>query len=284
MIYYMDLCSDLGNDCATCLAEHLSGSVENFSVLMNKKARELGLSNTNFVTPHGLDDENHYTTAYELSLLTDYALKNETFKNIVSTKSYNISFNGSSRTISNTNELLGNLSGVYGVKTGFTFEAGRCLVSACKRGELDIIVVVLGANTKSIRTKDSSTLINYIFNNYSYTNISSTINSSFEKYIPWFNENCLLEKTTTCPILKLKELDNYEFPLSNNSALDLSTKIYTLTSFSPSIKKDSKIGTLELFNGDKLLCTSDIILDNELIKNNWFYYFNLILHNPFYTK
>lgn len=98
-----------GNDCAIALAEHLSGNVENFSILMNKKAKELGLSNTNFVTPHGLDDPNHYTTAYELAILTDYALKNEQFKSIVSTKSCTISFNGFSRTISNTNELLGNL-------------------------------------------------------------------------------------------------------------------------------------------------------------------------------
>lgn len=270
-----------GNDCAIALAEHLAGSVENFSVLMNEKAKELGLSNTNFITPHGLDDINHYTTAYELSILTDYALKNEQFKSIVSTKSCTISFNGSPRTISNTNELLGNLSGVYGVKTGFTFEAGRCLVSACKRDTLDIIVVVLGANTKSMRTKDSSNLINYIFNNYSYVDVSSTINNSFNEYLPFFNKNCFLEKTTTSPILKLGSLNNYNFPLSNSNALELSTKIYTLNSFSPSIKKDSKIGTLELYNDDNLLCSVDILLDNELVRNNFWYYFNLIIRNPF---
>ena len=201
-----------GNDCAIALAEHIAGSVENFSVLMNEKAKELGLSNTNFVTPHGLDDANHYTTAYELGILTDYALKNEQFKSIVSTKSCTISFNGAPRTISNTNELLGNLNGVYGVKTGFTFEAGRCLVSACKRDDLDIIVVVLGANTKSIRTRDSSSLIKYIFNTYSYVNVSSTINNSFNEYIPFFAKNCFLEKTTTTPILKLGNLNNYNFP------------------------------------------------------------------------
>ena len=69
-----------GNDCAVAIAEEISGSVENFSNLMNNKAKELNLSNTNFVTPHGLDDPNHFTTAYELALLTNYALKNETFK------------------------------------------------------------------------------------------------------------------------------------------------------------------------------------------------------------
>ena len=157
-----------GNDCAIAIAEHISGSVENFSYLMNSKAFELGLLNSNFVTPHGLDNPNHYTTAYDLAILTDYALKNSDFKKIVSTKIATISFNGYPREISNTNELLGNIDGVYGVKTGFTFEAGRCLVSSCARNNLDIIVVVLGADTKSIRTKDSKNLINYIFSNYSY--------------------------------------------------------------------------------------------------------------------
>lgn len=75
-----------GNDCAIAIAEHIGNTVEGFSTIMNNKAKELGLTNTNFTSPHGLDNENHYTTAYDLALITDYALKNNTFKNIVSTK------------------------------------------------------------------------------------------------------------------------------------------------------------------------------------------------------
>ena len=101
---------------------------------MNNTAKKIGLNNTNFVTPHGLDDENHYTTAYELALLTNYALKNETFKQIVNTKVATITINNSTRQICNTNELLGYLEGVNGVKTGFTNGAGRCLVTSCTRG------------------------------------------------------------------------------------------------------------------------------------------------------
>ena len=100
---------------------------------MNKKAEEIGLKNTHFVTPHGLDDIEHYTTAYELAVLTDYALKNETFSKIVNTKSTTISINNVPRSIYNTNELLGTLNGVDGVKTGFTNNAGRCLVTSCTR-------------------------------------------------------------------------------------------------------------------------------------------------------
>lgn len=244
---------------------------------MNEKAKELNLKNTNFVTPHGLDDPNHYTTAYDLAILTDYALKNNTFRNIVGTKNCTISFNGYPRTLSNTNELLGNLDGVYGVKTGFTFEAGRCLVSSCKRNDLDIIVVVLGANTKKIRTLDSSNLINYIYKTYKYVDVSSIINETFDNYIPYFNTHYTLEKTTTQPLLKLKQLENSNFPLSNEEVLELSTKIYVDTNFTPNILKDSKVGEILLYKNNTFLCKADILLDNNLPKNTWKYYFKNIL-------
>ena len=262
-----------GNDCAVALAEHISGSVENFSLLMNSKAFELGLLNSHFVTPHGLDHENHYTTAYDLAILTNYALKNNQFKKIVSTKTKSIYFNNYLKEISNTNELLGILDGVYGVKTGFTFGAGRCLVSAYSNNNLDIITVVLGANTKSIRTKDSKNLINYISNNYAYTDVSSIIHDSFSKYISHFKKIYNIKKTCSVPILKLEYLENHEYPLLKNETNNLHSKIYTITSFTPHIPSKSIVGKLELYNKNSLLCTTNIVLDNYLIPNNWYFYF-----------
>ena len=122
-----------GNDAAVAIAEYVGSSVQGFADMMNKKAQELGLTDTNFVTPHGLDNSKHYTTAYELAKLTDYALQNEKFAQIVGTKQTSITINGVPRTISNTNELLGVLNGVVGVKTGFTNGAGRCLVTETKK-------------------------------------------------------------------------------------------------------------------------------------------------------
>ena len=265
-----------GNDCAIAIAEHISGSVQNFSILMNQKAKELGLFNTNFVTPHGLDNSNHFTTAYDLAILTDYALKNLEFKNIVSTKNHTISFNGLPREISNTNELLGNVNGVYGVKTGFTFEAGRCLVSSCKRNNLDIIIVVLGADSKKLRTIDSTNLIDYIFDNYTYVDISSTINKIFLNYIDYFEKNMILKKTSTIPNLKLSSISNYTFPFSKKDSLKLNTKIYLLNTFSPNISPNSVVGKLYVYNNKSLLCSLDIILENTLVKNDWKYYFKEI--------
>lgn len=262
-----------GNDCAIAIAEHISGSVEDFSELMNSKAFELGLCNSNFVTPHGLDNENHYTTAFDLAILTDYALKNTDFRKIVSTKTITISLNGSLREISNTNELLGNLDGVYGVKTGFTFEAGRCLVSACTRRELDIIVVVLGADTKSIRTNDSRSLINYILANYEYIDISNIIDNAFSSFIPYFNNLYYLEKTTSVPILKLENIENYKFPFLKNDISNLKTNIYTITNFNSKVLPGNVVGKLQVFNNENLICNINILLENELIPNNWMFYF-----------
>lgn len=113
-----------GNDAAVALAEHVGGGIEEFADMMNKKAKELGLINSHFITPHGLDKEKHYTTAYELACMADYALKIPKFKEIVSSKNYNITINARSNLIGNTNELLGNLNGVYGVKPVLQMKLG----------------------------------------------------------------------------------------------------------------------------------------------------------------
>ena len=177
LLYGLLLCS--GNDAAIALAEYVAGEVDEFVNLMNNKAKELNLKNTHFVTPHGLDDDKHYTTAYELALITDYALKIEEIGKIVKTKSYTVNINGRSKNINNTNELLGYLQGVYGVKTGFTNGANRCLVTSVKRGDMDLICVVLGADTKKDRGADSIKLIEYIFSNYQMVDIEYMIHDNF---------------------------------------------------------------------------------------------------------
>lgn len=151
LLYGLMLCS--GNDAAVQIAETIGGSVEGFAEMMNKKALDLGLKNTSFTSPHGLDEDGHHTTAYELAILTDYALNNPTFAKVVNTKYYTVTINGKSKDLSNTNELLGYLQGVNGVKTGFTNNAGRCLVTSTSRNGHQIICVVLGADTKKIRTR-----------------------------------------------------------------------------------------------------------------------------------
>ena len=181
LLYGLMLCS--GNDAAVQIAISTAGSVENFAELMNKKAIELELENTHFVTPHGLDRENHYTTALELAKITDYALSIPQILKVVSTKENTVKINGNSKNISNTNELLGYLKGVNGVKTGYTSKAGRCLVTSVNRDDFNIIVVVLGADTKKIRTQDSIKLIEYTYREYELTNINELVKTEYENWL-----------------------------------------------------------------------------------------------------
>ncbi len=145
LLYGLMLAS--GNDAANTIAIVMAGSVHDFAELMNNKAKEIGLKNTNFVTPSGLDDENHYTTAYDLALLTKYALNNSDFATAVSSKSAVLNYGNPPyrRTLTNHNKLLKSFDGCVGVKTGFTKKSGRCLVSAARRDGKLVIAVTLNA-------------------------------------------------------------------------------------------------------------------------------------------
>lgn len=189
---------------------------------MNQKASKLGLTSTHFVTPHGLDEQAHYTSAYELAIITDYALNNKKFSTIVNTKNTTININGNKKTLNNTNELLGNLNGVDGVKTGFTNGAGRCLVTSTTRNGHQIICVVLGADTKKIRTTDSVKLIEYVFSNYEYVNIKEKIESEFEI---WKNKNIAniqIEKgITKVAQICLDKIQYEEIPINKSNIKDI---------------------------------------------------------------
>lgn len=266
-----------GNDAAVALSEFISGNVENFSNLMNKKAQELGLNSTHFVTPHGLDQEEHYTTAHELAIITDYALKNDIFKKIVNTKNYTITINNTPKSLNNTNELLGYLDGIYGVKTGFTNGANRCLVTACKRSNLDIICVVLGADTKKNRTIDSINLINYIFANFTVINIKDVVYKEFKNW----NYNFLIKINKGLSSNLDLYIDASSFPYENIAIQnDLLEKIHTEYNCSKNINapiyENTLIGRIDVTLENKKLFEVSIKNKNSIFKKNtknYLYYF-----------
>lgn len=241
---------------------------------MNKKAEELELENTHFVTPHGLDDSEHYTTAYELALLTDYAMQNEKFARIVGTKTTTISINGYSKQINNTNELLGTLNGVIGVKTGFTNNAGRCLVTETKRGDMDIITVVLCADTKKDRTNDSIKLIEYTYSNFKMVNIEEKIIQEFEN---WRNINTkriqIIKGKNDTINLALGEIKITKMPLRDEDIDKIEYEINTLTTIEAPIPNFTKIGTLTMKINGEIIQTIDILNTEEIEKKDWKHYF-----------
>ncbi|MGB9868091.1 MAG: D-alanyl-D-alanine carboxypeptidase family protein [Bacillota bacterium] len=164
LVYALMLVS--ANDAAVAIGEHLAGSVEAFAELMNLKARQLGCTNTNFVNPHGLDHPNHYTTARDLALIARYAMGNPVFRQVVATKEWQIPWpvKNSTRTLYNENRLLYSEDGT-GVKTGYTTSAGHCMVASAKRGNLEVIVVIL--NGQATFWRDIRKLIDFFFQEYS---------------------------------------------------------------------------------------------------------------------
>lgn len=185
------------NESAVILAEHVSGSQEAFANLMNEKAKEIGCKNTHFVNPNGIHNENHYTTAYDLALIAQYAMKNQTFRDIVKTTSFTLpataSYPSESRTYANTNNLIiydarnrpDNYYYKYatGIKTGYTSAAKNCLVASAEKNGIEYISVVLGASityestgSVSHRYVDTISLFDYAFDNFSFRKLKASNN------------------------------------------------------------------------------------------------------------
>lgn len=168
LLYGMMLNS--GNDAAVALAEHVGGSIPKFAEMMNAKAAELGMKNSHFANPHGLDADGHYSTAYDLAILARAALSNPVFEKIVATRDYRIE--GAVRWIfKNSNRLLGAFPGADGVKTGYTDAAGRCLVSSATQREHRAIAVVLDSVSMY---EDSGALLNYLLAHYDWRTLDAS--------------------------------------------------------------------------------------------------------------
>ncbi len=239
-----------GNDSAQALAYHYGGSTEKFADLMNKKAKEIGAINSNFVNPHGLHDGNHYTTAYDLALITREAMKNDTFKQIVGTKKYQSS-RANQVVFINKNKVLTQYEGGTGVKTGYTKVAGRCLVSSSTRNELDIICVVFNNYNYFA---DSYALMDNAHNNYTSTLIfeKDVVYSSTDKdrnYLYTFDNN--IEAA-------IKEGEK------NNVRVSLDFYDVVLSK----IQKGEVIGECNVYIGEEKLMSNDIVspfdVDNDI--------------------
>lgn len=230
LLHGLLLCS--GNDAAIALAEHVSGSIEVFCEKMNKKAKEIGAINTHFVTPHGLNQEGHFSTAYDLALLADYALNNPYLANIFSKKTETIYINDVPRKINTTNEMLHVYEGADGVKTGFTNQAGRCLVtSATNEKGWQLIAIVLGCDTKNFRTQDSKKLLDYGFNNYEFVNIGEILPK-----VLFFEVEKSKER-----YYKLEINYNYLYPLTEDEKKELRYEQTEISNLEAPVMQDTEL-------------------------------------------
>ena len=260
LMYAMMLRS--GNDAAIAIAEHIGGSVEEFAQMMNRKAAEIGAENTNFVTPHGLDDPQHYSTAYDLALITQYALKNPIFAEIVSTKSS--TFEG--RGINNTNEMLSLYPGTDGVKTGYTGQAGRCLVTSVSLNGNRYISVVLNCASRTQRASNSKSILDYSFANYkNYDYLfegQQVAQLNLHKGIKG-KLNVYAGSTITLP-LKDDERDRIKVDIDIPNTLEAP------------IKADAKVGSIKYELDGKILAQSYVFAKDNVSRKDFYYYFKKI--------
>ena len=274
LLYGLMLCS--GNDAAVQIAISVAGSVEEFADLMNKKAQELGLKNTHFVTPHGLDEDGHYTTAFELAKMTDCALNIPKIAQVVSTRNYIVNINGEQREISNTNELLGYLDGVNGVKTGYTSKAGRCLITSVSRDDFDIIVVVLGADTRKIRSQDTIKLIEYTYKEYELYDLAVLINTEYNNWLRinkkrlWIYKGIKLE-----PDVYIEESRFSEYPIKKNENINIESTATTI--FEAPVYEGTEVGKIVVKNENDIIEEIPIRLKETIgRKNVWQYFVEMI--------
>lgn len=241
-----------GNDAAVALACHVSGSVEEFAKLMEKTAETIGAKNSSFANPHGLDQSEHYTTAYDLALITGYALNNPIFKEIVSTKSYVIGETNKSekRYLTNKNKLLSTLEGCCGVKTGFTSKAGRCLVSASERNDFTTVCVVLNCGPMF---EESASLLNSSYTEFENMKIISKDKEIYNEYILDKNQDKLYLYTD----------EDFYYPLAYGELNNLKLNYNVMLD---NANKDDMVGEIEIFFSNDLIKTLKLYTMNKIDK------------------
>ena len=237
-----------GNDAAETLALELgNGSLENFAELMNQTAKNCGAENSNFVTPHGLDDKEHYTTAYDLAKITSYALKNPVFKEIVSCKKYIIpaTEHNTARTLLNKNKLLSSLDGCDGVKTGYTKKSGRCLVSSCTRNGMQVVCVVLNCGPMF---EDSTNLINKAFEEYKLYEILPSYK---------FVDDVVVEDGKTDKV-RIYNKEGYNVVANETEINKYRVEYDYKKTVKAPIDKDTKLGEVKIYYDNSLIFTDNL--------------------------
>jgi D-alanyl-D-alanine carboxypeptidase (penicillin-binding protein 5/6) len=261
LLYAMLMIS--ANDAAVAVAEHIGDTVEGFADMMNKKARSIGAADSNFVTPHGLDASNQYSTAYDMAIITRYALQNPVFAEIVATSDSYIP----GYSLYNTNELLGAYSGVDGVKTGYTGKAGRCLITTAQRSGMRVISVVFGSPTRSARANATKSLLDYSFEKYKMKNLikAGTVYADVQV------SRGLKGKVS------LVTDQNIVLPLSDAESEVLEVRDYKPSVMNAPVYAGTEAGYVEYLVGGETVAASNLTVAESIRRKNYLDYLAIVL-------
>lgn len=249
------------NDACVAMAEHIAGSVEDFVGKMNEKAKQLGMKDTNFVNTNGLPVDNHYTTAYDIALMSKELLKHDAISKYLTTWIDSVVVGKKQATIglANTNKMVKHYQGTTGVKTGFTQQAKYCLSASAKRGDTHLVAVTLGAETSPERFKDSSALLNFGFANYESVKLCSR------------NDNIAtltLDKAEDNKV-NLVAKDDLSVLIKKGGSKDFTKKIKVSDNPSIPIKKGTVLGKVEVYKDKKLIGKVDLVNTKDINKASY---------------
>lgn len=256
-VTYLDLLYGIilpsGADAVNAIVNNTLG-YNSFIKKMNETAKKIGMNDTSFANPIGKDDENNYSTSSDIAKLLKYALKNETFKKVFTTKSYKTSNGINLESTVNSYKSILNTSEILGAKSGFTKNAGRCLASITTLNGVDYLLVVINSSTSSPSNavKDTITIYDYYSNNYGYKNILN--DDTFIKEIP-----VDLSKEKTYKITGNEDVNKY---LKNGD--EVTYEYVGSDKITFNTKKGSKLGVVNIYNGDELIATSNVYLENNI--------------------
>lgn len=261
LLYGLMLCS--GNDAAVALAIHVGGNVERFVAMMNARAESMGLADTHFVTPNGLHDQNHYTTAYELAKIGTEAMKNEVFREIVSTKYHSTTTGTVERTMKNKNSLLWNYEGAVGIKTGYTMAAGRCLLFAAERNGLLLVGAVL--NCKPM-FEAAEQMLDYGFANYAMCTVVQKGNRIARCFVPDGQKS----------ILALTAKSDIIIPVLKGTEMSIEVRVDLNRGVSAPIIAGDCMGTARFYSSGELIGETELIADESIAARDLAFYLNLL--------
>ncbi len=255
-----------GNDAAVAIAEHVAGSVDKFSEMMNAKAKEIGAYETNFNNPNGLPTDDHYTTAYDLAIISAYAMKNDFFRELVRTQYKTIPWEGHeyNRVVKNKNKLLWQYEGGNGIKTGYTKAAGRCLSAAAERDGMQLISVVLSA---SDMFGDCAKLMDYGFNNYSNKLIQHAgeylgdvnVKQGVKDYFPVYTK------------------EDVYYPLTDEEFGRIEKRVYLEKELNAPVLEGQKAGFVDIWLGTRQIYSVSLTAPNTIGENSYKYNIGKIL-------
>ena len=244
-----------GNDAAVAIAEHISGSVESFAQLMTRRAKELGALNTAFQNPHGLHHPEHYTTAYDLALLSAHAMGLKEFRRIIATPSVLISWPSHpwDRCLYNQNKLFELYPGAEGIKTGWTTPAGRCFIGAARQGNHRLISVVLDAPQM---WEDTVLLLDFGFQNFNYTClVHQGQHLKSAAVVKGISEK-----------VKVTAAESFYYPLKEKEEKKVTYRYILKEPYKAPLRKGERIGEVEIYLGKEVVGVIDLLAGQDVKK------------------